>query len=210
MQYHQQCLLSYGEDPDLINILFSLLAYLSNYFLFLWPTQVACNRSVNEEHKQQIAYHSVAVLFLFDAMKVTSYTLIGICLHEGKTMAFENMTQWKHFPSHWLANRITALPWGTMGDSTGSPILPNRVLIKESHLLAPLAPATLQNSPATLLINVCWMSTFSVRRCCHHPDFKGCGKDRVLLPYFKARAPKPEQRHHSHLPSDLELLTLPK
>ena len=47
-----------------------------------------------------------------------------------KMMAFENMTQWKHFLSHWLANRITAFPLGTMGDSTGSLILPNRVLIK--------------------------------------------------------------------------------
>lgn len=53
-------------------------------------------------------------------------------------MAFENMTQWKHFSSHWLANRITELPLGTLGDSIGSPILPTRVLIKESHLSAPL------------------------------------------------------------------------
>lgn len=53
-------------------------------------------------------------------------------------MAFENLTQWKPFSSHWLANRITALPSGTVGDPTGSPILPNRALIKESHLLAPV------------------------------------------------------------------------
>lgn len=60
------------------------------------------------------------MLFLFDSEIVTSYILIGICLQGGKMVTFENMTQWKHFSSCWLANRITALPVGTMGDSVGN------------------------------------------------------------------------------------------
>lgn len=107
-------------------------------------------------------------------------------------MAFVNRTQWKGFLSHWLTNRIIALPLGTSGDSSGSRISPNRVLIKASHLSAPLsAPASLQNPPAASLINTWWMPTFGARHYSYYPDFQSSGKDKVLLHCFKVRAPTP-------------------
>lgn len=105
-------------------------------------------------------------------------------------VTFENMTQWKCFLSHWLTNRITAPPLSTLSDSTGSLILPNRVLIKASHLLASCCvPATLQYPPATSLINnMCWMSTFSERHCSYHPDFKGSDKERGFTALLQSQA----------------------
>lgn len=107
-------------------------------------------------------------------------------------VAFENMTQWKCFLSHWLTNRITALPLSTLGDSTGSLILPNRVLIKASHLLAPCCvPATLQYPPATSLINnMCWMSTFRDTAATTLIS-KAVIRRGVLLHCFKVRTLKP-------------------
>ena len=99
------------------------------------------------------------------------------------------MTQWKRFLSHRLANRITAVPLSTLGDSTGSLILPNRVLIKASHFLAPRsASAALQYPPATSLINnMCWVSTCSERHRIYHPDSKGSGKGRGCIALLQTR-----------------------
>ena len=57
---------------------------------------------------------------------------------------------------------------------------------------------------------MCWVSTFSVRRCSYHPDFKGSGKDRVLLHYFKVRAPKPMLAKSLISAIDLEWLNFPR
>ena len=57
---------------------------------------------------------------------------------------------------------------------------------------------------------MCWVSTFSVRRCSYHPDFKGSDKDRVLLHYFKVRAPKPKLAKSLISAIDLEWLNFPR
>jgi hypothetical protein len=70
-------------------------------------------------------------------------------------------------------------------------------------------PATLQNPLAASLINnMCWMSTFSVRHYSYYPDFKGSGKDRVLLHYFKVKVPKPTLEMPLISATDVESLKL--